>query len=195
MLEDDALFRNDLKGRQGDLIAEVLRQDDAWDMFYLGYYQRLNKHYVAKSEEIDEKPFELWRIRGPLLNHAIVIGPRVIDAWLEQLPTEKNIWLWISYWGSIDAWVYNKFGRDSKIKIWGTTPRLVVQTPEILSDIMDRELTIEESEGTHRTVTLIPLDEISFERSVRLRFGETIHQVLKRSARVMRTFLFGHRKT
>lgn len=195
MLEDDAMFRDDLKGRQGAMIADIMQDDSAWDMIYLGYYQRHNKHYVAKHEIIDGETFELWRIRGPLLNHAIVLNCSIFDAWLDKLPDEENIWPWMTYWGSIDAWVQNKFGRQRRIRIWGTTPRLVVQTPNIKSDIVGRELSVEESEGTHRTVTETPLSKEAFERCINLSPGEHIYQFLKRSGRVIRARLFGYKKT
>lgn len=195
MLEDDAEFRDDLKGRAGEILAELIQDTDAWDMIYLGYYQRLNKYFVAKSEEIDGKPFELCRIRGPLLTHAIVLNCRMFDAWLDQLPGEDNIWPWMTYWGSIDSWIYNKFGRNAGVKIWGTTPRLAIQSPHVHSDIVGRALTVEESEGTHRTTQLIPLDLPAFERSINLRPHEILYQTFKRSSRVCRAFLFGYKKT
>ncbi len=194
MLEDDAFFKNGLKGRQGDMIAEILRQDGACDMLYLGYYQRKNKHYVAKQEEIDGELFELWRIRGPLYNHAIVMNDKVVNAWLEALPDEKNIWPWMTYWGSIDAWVQNKFGRDSEVRIWATNPHLVVQKSSY-SDILGREMSEEESAGTHRDLTFVPLEKEAFERTLDRQSPERTHQALKRSLRVFRAWLFGYKKT
>jgi GR25 family glycosyltransferase involved in LPS biosynthesis len=194
MLEDDAFFKDDLTGRQGEMIAEIMRQDDAWDMVYLGYYQRKNKHFVAKREEIDGNPFELWRIRGPLYNHAIVMNDKVVDAWLKALPDEKNIWPWMTYWGSIDAWVQNKFGRDSNVKIWAPNPHLVGQKSSF-SDILGREMSEEESAGTHRELTFVPLEQEAFERTLDRQPSEIMHQALKRSLRVFRAWLFGYKKT
>lgn len=127
LLEDDALFNNDLTGREGELIAEILADDSQWDMFYLGFYQRMNKHHVAREETIDGHPFQLMRIRGPLMFHATVINQQIYDRLLEGLPTVDNIWSWMTYWGSIDAWIQNRFGRNRINRIWGTQPRLVVQ--------------------------------------------------------------------
>ena len=194
LLEDDALFTNDLNGREGEMIADVISDLSCWDMFYLGFYQRLNKHYVAKSETIDNNKFELWRIRGPLLAHAIVINASIYDKLLEGFPQEKNIWPWITYWGVNDSWIYNKFGRDAKIKIWATMPKLVMQLAGY-SDICGRKLTIEESEGRHRTSKLISLDKKQFEHSIDLSLGEQIYQKLKRTSRLIRVRLFGYKKT
>jgi hypothetical protein len=113
---------------------------------------------------------------------------------LEQLPDEKNIWPWMTYWGSIDAWVQNKFGRNSKIKIWGPMPHLVVQKSSY-SDILGREMTESESAGTHRELTLVPMEEEAFQRTINRQLPEVIHQTLKRNMRVFRAWLFGYTKT
>lgn len=194
LLEDDALFCNTLNGREGEMIADVLSDLSRWDMFYLGFYQRVNKHYISESEIIDDQKFELWRIRGPLLAHAIVINASIYDKLLDGFPEQEKIWPWIAYWGVNDSWIYNKFGRDSKIKIWATMPKLVMQLAGY-SDICGRKLTLEESEGRHRVSKLISLQKDQFERSIDLRLHEIIYQTLKRSGRVIRVWLFGYKKT
>lgn len=194
LLEDDALFNNDLTGREGELIAEVLADDQLWDMFYLGFYQRLNKHHVAHEETIDGHTFKLMRIRGPLMFHATMINQRIYDRLLDELPSTDNIWSWMTYWGSIDAWIQNRFGRDRTIRIWGTQPRLVVQEANY-SDICEYVLSVEESEGTHFKSIMIPLGADAFERCLDLSTLEKAHQVLKRGNRWLRARLLGHKKT
>ncbi|MBX2853301.1 MAG: glycosyltransferase family 25 protein [Phycisphaeraceae bacterium] len=194
LLEDDADFQNELDGPEGDAVASVLKDDSAWDMFYLGYYQKHNKHYVAKRLEIDGKPFELRRIRGPLMLHAAVIHERVFDAMLDGLPNPKNPWPWMAYWGSVDAWIQNRFGRDPRIRIWATEPKLVMQVAT-WSDICGRMLTEAESQGMHRPTHATPLDEHAFERSVPLSLGERCYQLYKYGSRRLKARLFGHKKT
>lgn len=193
LMEDDALFKSDLRGREGELIAGILANKDMWDMFYLGYYQKLNKHYVVITEDLPCGLFELWRIRGPLMFHATVINSTIYDDLLAGLPRRENIWPWIAYWGSIDSWIYNSFGRNPKVRIWATMPKLVVQTPNY-SDICGRVLSLEESEGSHRKSTLIPLDAEKFECSIKLGIHELIYQFIKRNGRLFRARLFGFRK-
>lgn len=194
LMEDDALFRSNLHARDGEVVAQVLAQKDKWDMFYLGFYQRLNKHHVAVSEKIDNQTFELWRIRGPLMFHATVINSAIYEKLLAGLPTQENIWPWMTYWGSIDSWIYNYFGRDSRIKIWATMPKLVVQTPNY-SDICGRVLSVEESEGSHRESKLVPLGFEEFERCIDLRLHERVYQTFKRTGRLIRARLLGYHKT
>jgi hypothetical protein len=194
VMEDDAHFLDDLTGPEGDAVAELLREDGQWHMLYLGFYQKLNKHHVARRLTLNSKPFELWRIRGPLMFHATVLHHSVYDRLLHGLPTVANIWSWMTYWGSMDAWIYNRFGRDRNVMIWATMPKLVVQVANY-SDICGRVLTTGESEGSHIESKLVPLDYPAFEATLDLTAGEKVLQVLKRSGRVARAWLFGYRKT
>jgi|GEM_PF-875980 len=193
LLEDDADFQNELEGPEGDAVACVL-EDDSWDMFYLGYYQKHNKHYVAKKTEIDGHPFELRRIRGPLMLHAAVIHERIFDAMIDGLPDPTHPWPWMAYWGSIDAWIQNRFGRDPRVRIWATEPKLVMQVAT-WSDICGRMLTEEESQGTHRPTYAEQLDEQAFERSIPLHWTERLYQAYKYGSRRLKARLFGHSKT
>ena len=194
LMEDDADFYNELDTPEGDMIAEVLRLDDGWDMFYLGYYQRLNKHHIVERRVIDDRQFELRRIRGPLMLHAAVIHERVFDKMLAGLPTVDTIWHWVSYWGSIDSWIYNRFGRDRRVRIWACEPKLVMQVVSH-SDICGRPLTVEESIGTHRSSKLVSLKADAFERSIPVRPHMQCYQLYKRAMRVLRDRLLGYRKT
>ena len=193
LMEDDARFLNDLTGREGEMIGEVLADPQRWDMFYLGFYQKRCRYRVMAHEMIDGSPFELWRIRGPLMFHATVLNRRVYDRLLDGLPVEDNIWSWTSYWGSMDAWIQNRFGRSRTVRIWATMPKLVVQHANY-SDICGRILTTEESEGSHFEMATIPLDADAFERSLDRSPFEAIHQTLKRTSRVLRARLRGFRK-
>lgn len=194
LLEDDADFQNELDGPEGEAVGSVLEDDSAWDMFYLGYYQKHNKHYVAKQMDIKGQPFELRRIRGPLMLHAAVIHERIFDALLDGLPAPDNPWPWMAYWGSIDAWIQNRFGRDPHLRIWATEPKLVMQVAT-WSDICGRMLTEEESQGTHRPTYAEQLDKQAFERSIPLGLGDRIYQTYKYGSRRLKARLFGHTKT
>lgn len=194
LMEDDADFYNELDTAEGDMIAELLAKPNGWDMFYLGYYQRLNKHHIVERRVIDGRQFELRRIRGPLMLHAAVIHERVFDKMLAGLPTKANIWQWVSYWGSIDAWIYNKFGRKRSVRIWACEPKLVMQVVSY-SDICGRPLTVEESIGTHRTSKLVSLTADAFNRSIPVRPHMKLYQLYKRSMRFAKDRLRGYRKT
>lgn len=194
LLEDDADFQNELDTPEGDAVAQVLADDAAWDMFYLGYYQKYNPYHAAHTTQIDGKPFELRRIRGPLMLHAVVLHERIFDELLAGLPDPGNPWPWMTYWGSIDAWVQNSLGRDPKVRIWATEPKLVMQVPT-WSDICGRMLSVEESQGTHRPSHQMRLDKRAFEQAVRLRLPARCYQLYKCYSRFIKARLFGYKKT
>lgn len=194
LMEDDALFKDNLTGTAGDLLADIMEQDDAWDMIYLGFYQKMNYHWVGHEIDTPELSLKAMRIRGPLMNHAIVMNRKTMQGWSRKLPTEKNVWPWMTYWGSIDAWVQNYYGRSRKVKIWGTAPRLVVQEAN-QSDIVGTVLSVAESEGTHRPSKEIPLSREELENRLDLSMAERLHQTCKRGLRVIRAAVTGYRKT
>lgn len=193
VLEDDARFVDLLTGREGRMIAEVIRKADTWDMFYLGFYQRLNIYHTVKEEKIDGKDFEIRRMRGPLLTHAFLVNSSAYDAMLDDMPTEKNVWGWIAYWGSVDSWIYNKFGRNRNIRVWGTMPRLVTQAADF-SDICGRVQTEEESKGTHRKSTLVAKDLEGLEKSLDRSIYEILYHLIKRGGRRARARFLGYKK-
>lgn len=193
VLEDDARFDDLLLGKEGEMISEVIRKPATWDLFYLGFYQRLNVYHTVREEEIDGRKFEIRRMRGPLLTHAFLVNSSVYDAMLADMPTERSVWGWIAYWGSVDSWIYNKFGRRRDVKVWGTMPRLVNQAADF-SDISGRVQTEEESRGTHRRSTLVPKDLPGLESSMDRSVFELLYQVFKRGGRRARARLRGYRK-
>lgn len=194
VLEDDARFDDLLLGREGELIAEVLKKSDGWDLFYLGFYQRLNVYHTVTAETCGEREFEIRRMRGPLLTHAFVVNASVYEAMLHDMPSEKSVWGWIAYWGSVDSWIYNKFGRNRKVKVWGTMPRLVNQAADF-SDICGRVQTEEESRGVHRRSTLIAKDLEGLENSLDRSVWELSYQMVKRGGRRARARLKGYHKS
>jgi glycosyl transferase, family 25 len=194
LMEDDADFKGPLKDEMGDFLGRFIQDESRWDMLYLGFYMKKCPYAMESTAMIQQNQYNIWRIRGPLMFHATVINSRIFDHLLEGLPRENNIWPWMTYWGSIDSWITNSFGRNPKIKIAGCRPNLVVQKANY-SDICGRVLSIEESEGTHKPTELIPLKLGDLKKAIRLSFLEKIHQTIKRSCRVLKAYLFGYSKT
>lgn len=194
MLEDDARFDDLLQGREGEMVAEIIREPCLWDLFYLGFYQRVNMHHTVKEEDISGRKFEIRRMRGPLLTHAFFVNSSIYDAMLAEMPTEETVWAWIAYWGSVDSWIYNKFGRAREVKVWGTMPRLVNQAADF-SDISGRMQSEDESRGLHRKSTLIPKSLAGLESSLDRSVPEGLYQFFKRGGRRMRAQFNGFHKS
>lgn len=194
IIEDDAKFKEAFNDIADNSLSRFLQNIDQCDMLYLGFYQKTCVHVPTQKVHKDGLDYEIWRIRGPILNHATIIDQRIYDRLLAGLPTTNNIWLWMTYWGSIDSWIQNKFGRQTDIHIYGCRPNLVVQDVDY-SDICGRMLTVEESEGTHRESKLIPVSKEQFSRSIQRPLLKIVQQILKRTGRVVRSYCLGYSKT
>lgn len=194
LMEDDAFFKDPLDQEIGGFLGEFIENEKQWDMLYLGFYIKKCPYSQISTTTIRENQYNIWRIRGPLMFHATLIHSRIFDQLLQGLPNENTIWPWMTYWGSIDSWITNCFGRNPRIKIAGCRPNLVVQRANY-SDICGRVLSVEESEGTHKPSELIPLSLDDLKKTVRLSLFEKVHQTVKRSSRVLKAFLFGYSKT
>ena len=188
ILEDDANLFDTLEGRKGDMIAEIIRDPQAWDIFYLGFYQRHFKYAVCREETIDGEPFRLVRMGGPIMLHAYIVNERIYQPLLDGMPTQDDIWEWNAYYGSIDAWMQNYFTRDRNIKVWGTLPRLCMQIADY-SDLLARPRTVEEEMGIHRTVFENPVTLASLEASLPRSIWKKMYDAYKYGGR-----LFRHRR-
>lgn len=194
VLEDDANFAPIANDKTMAALGEFLSTQDKVDMLYLGFYQKHCYYLPLAETKIDDHTLAIWRIRGPLMLHAVVISQRIYEPLLDQLPTKKNIWPWMTYWGSIDAWIQNKFGRDPQITICGCRPSVVVQEANF-SDICGRILTVEESEGTHRPMQCKQVRSDQIESLWPRSIAERIYQSYKRGQRLLRAYCFGYHKT
>lgn len=194
LMEDDARFKEEFNNEIESFLYEFLDETNQCDMLYLGFYQKTCVHMPTKKIARKDLEHQIWRIRGPLMFHATVIHERMYDKLLAGLPTTKNIWPWMTYWGSIDAWIQNKLGRETDVHIYGCRPNLIVQHANY-SDICGRILSVEESEGTHRPSKLIPQTEAEFKRSLSRPLTIKIQQTLKRLGRLLRAYLLGYNKT
>lgn len=194
LMEDDASFLDPLTGDVGGDLGEFIESCPNLGMFYLGFYKKRCPYVKIKELKSSLGSHEIWEIQGPLMLHATVVDASLFDLLLAGLPTEKNIWPWISYWGSIDAWIQNELGRRPDVHIYGTKPSLVVQKANY-SDICGRVLTVEESEGTHRQMKATELSQNDFARAKSKPFWLILTQKIKRSGRLLKSYIFGFRKT
>lgn len=194
LMEDDALFKNPLKHEMGEFLGKFLQSEATWDMLYLGSYRKNCPFSVDRTASIGDEAYSIWRILGPLMLHAVVIHERIYDKLLQGLPTERIIWPWMTYWGSIDSWIQNSFGRKRNVRIYGCRPSLVVQRPNY-SDICGRVLSVASSEGTHRKSTSRQLSPEQFEKAIPMTSIEQIYQSVKRNGRKLRACVFGYSKS
>lgn len=194
VLEDDALFNDVFEELADSFLGDFVANRESFDMLYLGFSQKKCIYSVHCKTSQKNNEYEIWKIRGPLMTHAMVIQSNIFSSLLNGLPTEKNIWSWIAYWGSIDSWIQNYFGRQKEIRIFGVRPNLIIQNVDY-SDICDRILSKEEVEGTHRSTNYISKTAEQFEKNKGRSCLLVAQQFFKRSGRLLRAYLFGFSKT
>ena len=193
ILEDDARFIDDLTGDFGNLIGDFLFKN-RFTLFYLGFYRKKCPYRKEIEVKSGIQNMMIAEILGPLMFHAVVVNHSAFESMLNSLPSENDIWAWVSYWGSFDSWIQNEFGYRKENKVFGLMPSLVVQYANF-SNICGRDLTVEESEGTHKKSLKIACGESKFKFHKNRSIVSKLYQIFKRNGRVVRNKTFGFKKS
>lgn len=128
IFEDDACLLQE----QGmwDLIAKTLTLAEGRYLFYLGY----NKPTPFGRRWIKGTERDVWQVDGVLAAHAYIVPSSMYDLLLRYLPTEENVWEWLSIYKAVDV-VYRDFVPMHKdVKIYAIYPVVCLQG-EQYSDI------------------------------------------------------------
>lgn len=134
VLEDDALFLDDLCRSVGRMLARFMQRED-WDMIFPGM-----EPYDDKAVLLDEAHAEngqlvqACRILGPLTTHCYIVSGRAIERLAAALPQQKKVWHWVAMNLSYDSWIANDFGKLPQVFIVGLYPIICTQR-ESYSDI------------------------------------------------------------
>lgn len=134
IMEDDVVT-----GEHPDALAmlEYALQNIKGDyMLYLGYsrptpYGRA----VQKSGE-----HALWQVEGVLSTFAYLVPECMYDRLLEVMPTEENIWEWMSIHRAIDTFYKDTVASMPGVKIYAIQPDLVVHI-DGMSDVSGSSVT------------------------------------------------------
>ncbi len=129
VLEDDAHFVNDMKGKIGEMVQRVIQQDPQWDMFFLGLAP-----YDDQAALIDScttaagQQVRAMRIMGPLNAHCYMVNAKLFDRYLSHLPKRaEDIWYWLAMNLSYDSWIANDIARQRATRTYGLYPIVCVQ--------------------------------------------------------------------
>lgn len=128
ILEDDAVVRIDAGGVE--MMSQALSELTGNYMLYLGFnkpvpYGRLLK----KGDGVD-----LWQVEGVLATHAYLLPKSMYDVVLSLLPTEENVWDWLTRYRAIDSMYRDYLSAVPGVRVCALYPVLVDQG-ESLSDI------------------------------------------------------------
>lgn len=91
-------------------------------LLYLGY-SRPTTYGRAVSEQGEH---ELWQIEGVVGAFAYVVSQDLYEPLLNSLPTEENVWEWISRYRAVDTFYMDYVPHMSGVKIYAIQPDIVV---------------------------------------------------------------------
>ncbi len=134
IMEDDVLT-----GRHPDALATLKYALDNLKgdyMLYLGYSRPTPYgSMVHKSGE-----HALWQVEGVLSTFAYLVPQSMYDRLLEIMPTEENIWEWMSIHRAIDTFYKDTAAGLPGVKIYAIQPDLVLHI-DGLSDVSGSAIT------------------------------------------------------
>lgn len=141
ILEDDIQLSADFD----DLLKplETALDTEAWDICYLGYTDP-----IGPFRECIELPkqYKLCEIYGCNAAHAYIVRDSAYHFLLRELPTEHNVWTWLTRNRAIDRWYSRTLSR--KMTVLAISTSIVNQRNDI-SDITGRSY-------EHQHITFLP---------------------------------------
>lgn len=151
ILEDDAVFRADAAGM--DILDKALDALSGDYMLYLGF----NKPVPYGSIRLRGSSVNLWQVEGVLATHGYLLPVSMYDRVLALLPTEDNVWEWLTRYRAIDSMYRDYVSALSGVRIYAIYPVLVDQG-EATSDIggqlaQDAEYSCKREPYSYRSVS------------------------------------------
>lgn len=121
IMEDDAVVRPDAEGL--DILARALTDIQGDYMLYLGF----NKPVPYGRSVIKGEVTSLWQVEGVLATHGYLLPASMYDRLLSLLPTEENVWEWLSVYRAVDSWYRDYVSAWPGVRIYALYPVLVDQ--------------------------------------------------------------------
>lgn len=134
IMEDDVVT-----GQHPDalsILAYALQNLKGDYMLYLGY----SRPTPYGSCEHRAGQHALWKVEGILSTFAYLIPQSMYDRLLELMPTDENIWEWMSKHRAIDTFYKDTAASMPGVKIYAIQPDLVVHV-DGLSDVSGSAIT------------------------------------------------------
>ena len=121
ILEDDAVVRPDADALDTLNLALDSLQGDY--MLYLGF----NKPVPYGRKLIEGNGVNLWQVEGVLATHGYLIPASMYDRILPLLPSENNVWEWLTRYRAVDSMYRDYVSALPGVKIFAIYPVLVDQ--------------------------------------------------------------------
>ncbi len=133
ILEDDVRL---LPGEDAsDIISRALRGLKGKYMLYLGY----NKPNPLGIKKIKGKQCDIWRVSGVLATHAYLVPESAYELILDYLPTERNVWEWMSIHKAVDVLYREYVALHPEMKIYAVYP-MVGRQCDVYSEIGQKSM-------------------------------------------------------
>ena len=121
ILEDDAVVRIDSPGVE--ILSHALKNLRGDYMLYLGF----NKPVPYGRKLIEGNGVNLWQVEGVLATHGYIIPASMYDRILPLLPSENNVWEWLTRYRAVDSMYRDYVSALPGVKIFAIYPVLVDQ--------------------------------------------------------------------
>lgn len=128
ILEDDAVVRDD--SAAVEILSRALDELKGDYMLYLGF----NKPVPYGSRMLRGNGVDLWQVEGVLATHGYILPASMYDRVLSLLPTEENVWEWLTRYRAIDSMYRDYMSAQPGVKVYALYPVLVDQGAAV-SDI------------------------------------------------------------
>lgn len=132
ILEDDIQFANGFAQAEPALVHALAEQP--WDICYLGYTDPIEPFRKISGLTATH---DLYQVFGCNTCHAYLIRETAYEWLLGNMPTQENVWIWLTRHRAIDRWYARQLSRHFKVLL--VSPSVVNQRPGI-SDITGRSL-------------------------------------------------------
>ncbi len=124
ILEDDAAY--DAVPGAESLLNKALEKLSGEYMLYLGF----NRPTPYGRKKIDAEGCALWQVEGVLATHAYLLPGTMYSRLLALLPTEDNVWEWLSRYRAIDVFYRDFVSALTGAKIFAVLPVMFCQSDE-----------------------------------------------------------------
>lgn len=106
------------------LVTLALQQLQGSYMLYLGYNRPVSHGKLVKKSGQSE----LWCVDGVLATHAYLVPAAAYDTLLQLLPTETNVWEWLSRYRAIDTFYRDNIAAGGVMPVYAVYPTLFSQS-------------------------------------------------------------------
>ncbi len=124
ILEDDAAY--DAVPGAELLLQRALQELSGAYMLYLGF----NRPTPYGRKQMAAADCALWQVEGVLATHAYLLPESMYSPLLAILPTEANVWEWLSRYRAIDVFYRDFVSSLCGAKIYAILPVLFCQSDE-----------------------------------------------------------------